>query len=418
MLENLGKLKNLQRITASPGKLDSKIEKSGSTKTATLTKVSNLPIIAAFVALFAIGLDNYILMAILPQLAPDLHQTEQTLGYLASAYALPLALLAPLFGPLSDRIGRRKAMLLGMILFITGNVASGFSPGFEMLLVARIITGLGAAIFVPASYAYVGDRATPETRASSMSTLLTAMPASALVGLPAGGFIAVSLGWREVFGFITVVSLIGLALLWILPNDPPRSEKGFGYLEGLKRVAKHPHALKVISVTLIWATGAMGAFTYIGEFLHNKYDFTSDQIGLVLIVIGVVGVIATRSGAKLSKIVKPRKAVLTGISLFGTAILFLPWTNLVPLTIVVLGIWVFGTWFGLPAIQTIVSGLMPEARGTVLSFNTSAQYLGGVIGSPLAGLFLTTWGFPVMGLCSAFLAATAFTLALRVLPRE
>lgn len=97
---------------------------------------------------------------------------------------------------------------------------------------------------------------------------------------------------------------------------------------------------------------------------------------------------ATRLGVRLNKVVKSRTAVLIGIAGFGTALLLLPWTNLVPLSMLVLGIWGFGIWFGLPAIQTIVSGLLPAARCTLLSFNTSAHYLGGVMGAPRAGVML------------------------------
>lgn len=78
-------------------------------------KISFLPARAAFIALFAIGLNNYILLALLPQLAAEPNKSEQTVGLLSSAYALPLA---PVFGPLSDRIGRRKTRLLGMSIFL------------------------------------------------------------------------------------------------------------------------------------------------------------------------------------------------------------------------------------------------------------------------------------------------------------
>lgn len=381
-------------------------------------KLSFLPATAAFAALFAIGLNNYILLAILPQLASELNQSEQTIGFLTSAYALPLALLAPLFGPLSDRIGRRKTMILGMIVFIGASFACSQAANFELLMLGRMATGLGAAIFIPASYAYVTDRSTPENRARAMSMLLSAMPASALVGLPVGGMIASSFGWRGVFGSIGLVSVMALALLWTLPTDSPASGPILGYREGLKRVLGSRTSLKVITITFIWASGAIGALTYVGQFFYQKYHFTTGQIGQVLMIIGVVGIVATRTGVRLSKIVKPRHSVLVGIAGFGIAILLLPWTNFVPLSMFILGIWVFGTWFGLPAIQTIVSGLLPSARGTILSFNTSAQYLGGVIGAPVTGVILAMGGFPALGIWCGLLASCAFGLAYRVLPAD
>ncbi len=122
-----------------------------------------LPIFVTFLGIFAIGVDNYRLLAILPQLAAHFERSPQVIGLLSSAYALPLALLAPLFGPLSDRLGRRLAMIIGMTIFALALAASGLAPTYEFLLVARFVNGLGAAIFVPAAFAYIADSSDPKT---------------------------------------------------------------------------------------------------------------------------------------------------------------------------------------------------------------------------------------------------------------
>lgn len=377
-----------------------------------------LPAIAAFLALFAIGVDNYIMIAILPQLGVDFGRSASIIGLLSSAYALPLALLAPLFGPISDRIGRRRTMIAGMTTFLIAIGASGLAPTYEFLLAARFINGLGAAIFVPAAYAYVADRSKPETRAKAMSTLMTSFPAAALLGLPLGGFITSACGWRGVFGFIGLVAVLALLILWTLPEDHQPGTQITGYREGLRRVLGDPKVLKVISVTLLWMAAAGGSGTYIGQFFHEKYKLNSDQIGLVLMVIGVAGISATRLGAHFINRVGTRRSVLFGIAAFGVAILILPWTPVMPVSILVYGFWAFGTWFGFPAQQTIVSELGAGMRGTVLSFNTSAQYMGAVIGPVISGAVLEAGSFPVFGIWGTFLASCTFVLALYSLPRQ
>jgi predicted MFS family arabinose efflux permease len=371
-----------------------------------------------FLALFAIGVDNYIMIAILPQLANDFGKPSQLMGFLGSAYALPLALLSPLLGPFSDRFGRKFAMSGGMAIFVVAALGSSLAPAYEFLMLARFINGVGAALFVPAAYAYVAESAKPEKRAQHMSTILMAFPASALIGLPLGGFIASFFGWRAVFGFIGLVGVLALAGLSTLKVARPVRPTGLtmSYWAGLRQVLAEPSVLKVVGVTLVWMTAANGSITYIGQFFHEKYNFNSDQIGLVLMVIGVVGITATRVSARFIGLVGTRRAVLSGLSTCGIAIIILPWTNLVALSILVLGVWVFGIWFGFPAQQTIASGLVLEARGTVLSFNTSAQYLGGVVGPIISGLMLDGGGFPLLGLWGSFLLVCAFVLAFQVLP--
>jgi predicted MFS family arabinose efflux permease len=307
-------------------------------------------------------------------------------------------------------------MIAGMITFVIAIGASGLAPTYEFLLAARFINGVGAAIFVPTAYAYVADRAQAETRAKAMSTLMTSFPAAALLGLPIGGFITSACGWRGVFGFIGLVALLALLILWTLPEDPRPGTQVIGYREGLRRVLGDPKVLKVIAVTFLWATAAMGSVTYIGQFFHEKYSLTSDQIGLVLMVIGVVGIVATRLGGQFINQIGTRRSVLFGIAAFGIAILILPWTPVMLVSILVFGFWAFGTWFGFPAQQTIVSELASGMRGTVLSFNTSAQYLGGVVGPVISGAVLEAGSFPLFGVWGTFLASCAFVLALRSLP--
>jgi DHA1 family purine base/nucleoside efflux pump-like MFS transporter len=81
-----------------------------------------------------------------------------------------------------------------------------------------------------------------------------------------------------------------------------------------------------------------------------------------------------------------------------------------------MALWVFGTWFGLPAQQALISELVPTARGTALAANTSALYLGGAVGPAVTGGVLATGGFPLAGLWSGAVGLVALGLAALVLP--
>ena len=111
---------------------------------------------ALAVSVFAVGVDTYILVSVLPEIADSLGEPIGAVGLLASAYALPTALLAPIFGPFSDRHGRQAAMTLGLLVFIGSAAACIVAPSLPLLLVARAVNGLGAAIIVPAAFAYAG----------------------------------------------------------------------------------------------------------------------------------------------------------------------------------------------------------------------------------------------------------------------
>jgi multidrug resistance protein len=372
-----------------------------------------------FLALFTIGIDNYIVAAILPEIAGDLAVTIGVVGLLASAYALPNAFLAPIFGPFSDRYGRKAVMVVGMVLFIAAVAASAFAPTFEILLLARVVNGLGAAIVLPAALAYASDQSDSRERGRAIATLLTAYPASTLLGLPLGGLAAGVAGWRAAFGLILVVAAVGLVLLLRLPGDRPKAVATIGYVARLRRVVSSRPLLLALTVTMTWFTAALGMFAYVGEFYHRSFGMGSGEIGLVFIVIGVVGVTSTRIGGRLIDRVGRRRSVLVGIGCYTTAVFLLPFTAFsLPVAIANFVLWVFGVWFGLPAQQAIVSDLTPDSRGTALAFNSSAQYLGGVVGPGVFGLILAAGGFALLAPVVAAIAAGAWLLAYFVLPRD
>jgi multidrug resistance protein len=373
-----------------------------------------------FLALFAIGIDNYIVAAILPEIADDLAVTIAVVGLLASAYALPNAFLAPVFGPLSDRYGRKVVMVGGLALFIAAVAASALAPTFEILLVARVVNGLGAAIVLPAAFAYVSDQTAIQERAKAISTLFTAYPASTLLGLPLGGLAAGIAGWRASFWLVLVVAVVALLLVARLPSDRARHGAApAGYLENLRLVLTSGRVMSVLAVTAVWFTAALGMFAYVGEFYHRSFGFGSSEIGLVFVVIGLVGVTSTRLGGRFIGVVGARRSVLLGIACYGTAVFVLPFTAVaLPLALANFVLWIFGVWFGLPAQQTIVSDLAPDRRGTTLAFNSSAMYIGGVAGPGLAGAILAAGGFELLAPTAAAVALGAFVLAWFALPRD
>jgi len=351
-------------------------------------------------------------------MADDLHESIAAVGLVASAYALPTALLAPLFGPLSDRRGRRFTILLGLTVFSVAAAACAVAPTLPLLLLARVVTGLGAAITLPATLALAGDLPTVEDRGRAISVVAAMFPLSTLLGLPIGALVAVVGGWRASFVLVLLVGIAAALFVYRFCRDRRAPAERVSYFAPYRTVFGDPHAIRIMVVTLVWFLGSFGLFVYVGEFIHRSFGIPSEEAGLVYVVVGVVGIAATRLSSRVIAGVGPRRAVLTGLAMFAIGATVLPLTAVsLPLAVAVFGFWAFGVWLGIPAQQTIVAGLSESARGTMLAFNTSFQNAGGVVGPALTGRVIEIGGFALAGPWTGLVGLTALVLAWFVLPR-
>ena len=377
-----------------------------------------VPMLALSLAVFAVGVDSYIVAAVLPAIADDLGESIAAVGLLASAYALPTAILAPLLGPLSDRRGRRFAMLVGLTIFAAAAVGCVVAPTLPLLLLARVINGVGGSIVLPAAFAAAGDLAEPSLRARAMGRLAGMFPLSTLLGLPLGALAAIVAGWRGSFAFIAIVAVIAALLVSRLPEARPLAAADRpSYGRTIRLAIGDARARTALVVTFLWLTATFGLFVYVAEFVHRTFGVPAEQAGLIYVVVGVVGVVATRRSDLVVARLGARRTVLLAISMFVAAAFFLPLSAIaLPVTVVTLGFWAYGTWTGIPAMQTIVSGLSGSARGTLLAFLSSAINLGAVVGPIVTGRVLEAGGFTWAGPWAACLGLLALTVAWRVLP--
>jgi predicted MFS family arabinose efflux permease len=378
------------------------------------------PVVALAIAMFAVGVDTYIVVSVIPAIADDLREPVAAVALVASAYALPTALLAPIFGPLSDRRGRRTAMTVGLIIFIGAAAASIVAPNLPLLLLTRGVNGLGAAIILPAVFAYAGDIPDLVARNKAMGVIASAFPLATLLGLPVGALIATAGGWRGAFVFVTIVGIMALVLVRVLlPADRPKTEQPLGYVASYRTILSDRSALKLLATTFVWFIAPLGLFVFLAEFIHVTYAIPTTQAGLFLLVVGGVGVVASRLSGRFMAVLGPRTAVLVAIGAFSTAAALMPLsTGALPLSVLVMGLWAAGTWFGVPAITAIMAAHSQKLRGTMLAFNSSAFSLSGVIGPILIGAIVTSAGFSAAFWVASLMGVGAFVLAWYVLPRR
>ncbi|HTI44899.1 MAG TPA: MFS transporter, partial [Candidatus Nitrosotalea sp.] len=223
-------------------------------------------------------------------IAADFALNPAEIGLAVTIYGIALAVVAPFAGLISDRLSRKRALRLGLIVFSLAGFAAALSTSFTMLLIARAVCAMGAALFLPSSYAYVGDEVPFERRAQVMGRVMFGWAGSMVLGVPLGGLLSEWVGWRGALAALALLGLIVLIALWRLqsrhqPNTAPGALKK---LTGnfLRLLASRTIQLLLL-VNLLNMFSFYGVYTYLGTALRDELQMGSGGAALFAAFYGL-----------------------------------------------------------------------------------------------------------------------------------
>lgn len=361
-----------------------------------------IALLALTLSAFAIGTTEFVIVGLIPTIASDLGVSLPSAGLLVSLYALGVAVGAPLLTALTGRVPRKRLLLALMALFTLGNLLAWQAPGYESLILARIVTGLAHGVFFSIGSTIATGLVSKEKAASAIAIMFTGLTVALVTGVPLGTFIGQQFGWRETFLAVSALGVIAfLGSLVFVPADIPHS-KPASLLQQL-RVLKTPRLLLVYAMTAIGYGGSFIAFTFLAPILQEITGFSAGSVGLVLLVYGVSVAVGNLWGGKLADRRGPIGALLIIFALLA-AVLFVftftaatPWLALA--TVLVWGAVAFGN---VPGLQVYVvrqaehhtPGAVDVASGlNIAAFNlgiAGGAWIGGHIVASL-GLIHTAW---------------------------
>ena len=168
------------------------------------------------VSLFTVNLDNTILNVALPTLARDLHADTSQLQWMVDAYVLLFAGLLLAAGALGDRYGRRRVMLVGLVIFGVGSLASAFAPSATVLILLRAGMGIGGALIVPSTLSVTSNVFSPEERPKAIGIWTGIAGLGIVAGPVLAGWLLEHFAWGSIFMInvpIVLISLVGVVAL-------------------------------------------------------------------------------------------------------------------------------------------------------------------------------------------------------------
>ncbi|PDZ04783.1 MFS transporter [Bacillus cereus] len=358
--------------------------------------------ILAIVAFF-VGLDSLLVAPLLPTITETISIPDGSGGLLITIYALCYGITAPLFGPMSDRVGRKRMIVIGFVLFSISTFCTGLAKDFEILLLFRGLTGLSGAMIMPSIFALVGDKVTYESRGKAMGTIMGAMVGSTVIGVPIGAFLSELGNWQWTFYSIGLVTLLLTLLVnHILETEKMRNREHVSIAKtlgaSLKTALVNISVLFALLATFLWTIGLHGMFSYIGVYYGNNFGLSVGEIGIVIFLAGIGSVVGNILGGKLADKIGKRNVIFIASIVVAISVMVfsLSIKNLV-MAITVHIIWSLFVGFGQASLTALVSELKPAVRGTVMALNSSAMYIGMTIASGAASLAVSN-GFPFSSL--------------------
>jgi len=354
-----------------------------------------IALFALTISAFAIGTTEFVIVGLIPTIANDLNVSLPSAGLLVSLYALGVAIGAPVLTALTGKWNRKYLLLALMALFTIGNIVAYFSPNYESLIIARIITGLAHGVFFSIGSTIATSLVSKDKEASAIAIMFTGLTVALVTGVPLGTFVGQELGWRFTFLAVSalgVISLLGSLIL--IPKDLKQGEPT--KISQQLSVLVNPRLVLVYLITALGYGGTFIAFTFLVPILEQVTGFDSKVISIILLVYGVSVAIGNIWGGKLADKLGPIQAlyrVFIGLALVLLVFSFTA-TNpyLAVATILVWGAFAFGN---VPGLQVYVVQLAqqhaPHAVDTASGLNIAAFNVGIAFGAWAGGLIVDNY---------------------------
>lgn len=344
-----------------------------------------------FIAIASFG----IVIPILPSYLESINQGGMAAGMMIAVFAAAQFLFSPIAGKWADQYGRRKMIIYGLLGLTISMFVFYASDGIWILYLSRVIGGVGAAMLVPAIFAYIADITTYDQRAKGTSLVSAAMSLGIVVGPGIGGFLA-DYGLKLPFLVSALVSLAAVIFSVVLLKEHDATDADAALaatltdeesmFQKIGRSVKMPYFIPLV-ITLVMSFGLLAYESVVGLYLDNEFNSSAKDIAFMITATGVVSVIVQLF--IVDRIVRRFGEVAVLITFLGvTAVGFLlslfagSYAMFFGVSLIIF----MATSILRPVLNTLISKMAEGEVGFAMGMNNAYMSIGNVIGPLLAGI--------------------------------
>lgn len=381
----------------------------------------NLPVLIPIASSFMLGMSEFIVVGILPDIAADLKISEVTVGNLVSLFAFVYAPVTPLGSALSARFPRFATHLTLIGIFLAGNILCAFAPNYAVLVVARIMIALVSGTLVAVAMTYAPDVTTDRFRTKFIAWVFSGFSIASVVGVPVGTWVANTFGWRWAFHMInvlTIVLIIGMVM--VLPRNSHIVKIGF--LPQFRLFFDRRIQLGVLDV-VCGAAASYVFYTYLTPIMRDEVHVPEQYLSVGLVIFGAACLWSNLYGGKLAdrgRGVEPLTHIRPIYCAHAVLMASLVVAHWVPvygaLLLVVLGMFMYLQNSASQVLyMDVASQSHPGSLNLAASLNSMSFNIGIAIGSAVGGLINGHFGLMWLGPVGALflVCAIAITTFLR-----
>lgn len=364
-----------------------------------------------------IGITEFVIMGLLPDIASNLHVTIPEAGHFISAYALGVVVGAPLLVAFSNKIQPKKLLILLMMMFTVFNLSSAFANNYYALILTRFLSGLPHGAFFGVGAVVASRIAKPGKESQAVAQMFAGLTVANLIGVPIGTYIGHNFSWHYTFILIALVGMITVFSInkW-LPEVPQKSAKNirsqFSYL-------KHLNSWLIILIIAIGTGGLFCWISYIAPLLIHVSKFDPNDVSYLMAFAGLGMCVGNFMGGKLSDKFGPAYAtciVLIFMTISLVMVYFLAEYKVATIIMTfVTGMAAFGT---AAPIQILVISSAKGSEMLAAAISQASFNLANALGAYLGGLPLVYgFGYTSPELVGIAMAALGIFFALVLIKR-